>query len=363
MASVIAAKRISRKYKELLDSEDNEIYISLAANLHYPTVLVGWNGKILYKNRKVVGVSGKWRVGSNLKAYMDDEDFRNAMSVKRGEYTTFLIGNEEITVLRFDNYYFLVFMAEFEHNSAHVYSLYNYISNIPDKNFFVSRRLVPKENLSEEITLRCEEFKKRFEHFYRDVKALTEDMSFSEVEKTSEREHNLVNVLENLEDYINCKNFNFGCKFRKEDGADYFVNCCSKDLGVILGLLVFLALQCSSSRKPVLLFDFKKKEKPYSCRLSLSVRSSVTESEIEKYFHSEIIEDEKTLYFQTLKALASKYFWGVGIERKDEQIELFLKIVSCSDADSWFHDSSSYGGFMAVSAFGEFIRIIFGEDI
>ncbi len=354
-------EKISKAYNEAYDPEEREVFISLAANLHYPTVLMSWNGVIIYKNRKASDIRGKWRVGASIKNYLGDELFRNVMTTRKGEYVVAEFEEDKIAVLRFYDHYFLMFMSEFETNGAHIYSLYRYISNIPEKNFFVNRKLVPKNTISEEKRLECESFRRKFKHFYKEIKIFSSGPHYPYSKKVLEKEHDIVDVLIHLAESINNKQVNFGCKFSLEKRYDFFVNCSSKDIGVVFGILVFLSLQCSSARKPVIRFNFEKKEKPYSCRVSLSLKSDMTQEDIERYFLSDELVDERSLYFQTVKNLAAKYFWGLGVEKKGDNIEFYLKIVNSRSKDLWFHDSASYAAVQATFAFEDFISLLFGE--
>ena len=169
---------IKKDNDELSVGDDLEVYISLAANLHYPTVLVGSGGKIIYKNSKAANRCRKWRVGSNLKAYVENLDYKSIMGVKIGDYTVFSNDGDSILVLRFDDFYFLMFVLEFERNVAHFDSLYNYISNIPENNFFANRKLVPKKAMSPEKQKECEAFASKFEYFYKEVEVCVESPKF-----------------------------------------------------------------------------------------------------------------------------------------------------------------------------------------
>lgn len=352
---------IEREYEEFYNEEDVETYISLAANLHYPTVLIEWNGNILYKNPKADKIRGKWRKGSNLKTYVGASLFNNIMATKKGEYVAVLVDDEKIAILRFDDYYFLMFMSDFEINSDHIFILYNYISCIPEKNFFVNRKLVPKENFSEKQISDYETFRRKFEHFYKDVKSCYEDIQCAYMRKSLEKEHDIVDVIMKISDFINRKSYNFSCRFSLEKRYDYYVNCSSKDLGLILGLLVFLCLQCSCTRKPAVRVTFEKKQKPYSCLLSFSVKSKLTEEDIEKLFLSEELIDERSLYFQTARNMTAKYFWGLGVKKSDDQIIFYLKIVTSRSKDMWFHDSSSMEAVNTMFSFEEFMDLLLGD--
>ena len=340
------------------DMEEEEVFISLASCLHHPTILINYGGNIVYKNRRVSNLYSKWRVGSNLKNYVDYTIFKSAMQLKNGDYFCSTYDGEHVAFLRFGKYYFMMYLLGFEVNSNHVFALFHYISCIPEKNFFVNRKLVSKENMSVEQIEKCDKFRKRFEKFYDGFKTFTMDTKEFYTNSIPDKEHDIVDVLLQLVNRINGKHYDFSCRFDLAERDDYYVDCTSKDLGALFGVIFFLALQCSSSKKPVINIGFEKKDNPYFCCVKISVKSDMTKEDVERYFESFELVDERSLYFQTASNMASKYFWGLGADINDGFMVFSLKIVTKPSDDIWFHDVCSYDAACASFFFQDLIRML-----
>lgn len=349
------------RYDKLIDEKEREDYITLVANLHYPTILIGCDGAIVYKNRSATEKRGKWRVSSNLRAYMDDALFYALMATKIGGYVAASLDGEKIAILRFERYYLLIFMSDFELNSEHINTLYDYVTCIPEKNFLENRKLVPKEYLSPDEALKYESFRRKFYRYYKYTRDCFADFNTASFKNGDEKEHNIVDFLERIMWFINQREYNFSCRFHTEKRNDFFVKCSSLDLGSIFGTLVFLSLQCSCTKKPSIRFSLEENKKPCSCILSLSAKSDLTESEVEKYFLSDELIDERSLYYQTLKSMVSKYYWGFGVAKVEERLVFSLKIVASKTKDSWFHDYSLHDAAKSMFSFETFLDLLLGD--
>ena len=84
----------------------------------------------------------------------------------------------------------------------------------------------------------------------------------------------------------------------------------------------------------------------------------MTKEDVEKYFQSYDLVDERSLYFQTASNMASKYFWGLGADINDGFMVFSLKIITKPSDDIWFHDVCSYDASRASFFFQDLIRML-----
>ena len=358
--------------------EDNDFYSlspekvceTIVDSLHYPTVLISLDGRILYKNKREASPVWNWRRGASLKTYVDKEIVFEILCVNIGDYISIIVNENRCAVFRIDNYLFILFLTELEKNGAHLKLLYEYFINIPEKNFFKHRNLDNTDSLNEKQKSLWTDFSKRFEKAYYFSMKSSVDIVSSVFRYKDIRDHEIVNILESLVNMTNNAQKNFVFKFdsgineRRKRCIEFWFKCFSEDIGALIGIIVFLCLQCSKrsrTGRTVIKLDCQKNENIDSCMVSFSVKSDITDSDVGLFFHSNEVLDERTLYFKTARSLALKNFWCVDAEKQGD-ILIFKLFIQYTVPNEWsFGDSCPQSTSSAVTAFSQFMDIILGN--
>ena len=161
-----------------------------------------------------------------------------------------------------------------------------------------------------------------------------------------------------MTEYINSRNLPFSCKFNIKNRENFYVDCTSKDVAAIFAILVFLALQCSDSKKPIVKLDLSKTEKHNFFYITVSTKSSMTEEALQEYLLKGEVSNKMGLYFQTVKVLSSKHFWGLDVSKNGDYIEFSVSIFSTQPKDVWFHDSLLLSASEALDEFEKFFELL-----
>ncbi len=372
MESVIEKEKIINKTEldDFYSLPAQKVCEIIVDSLHYPTVLVDLKGKIIYKNKREASPAWNWRRGASLKAYVDKETAFEISCVNIGDYISIPVNNNRCAVFRIDDYLFILFLSELEKNGAHLEILYDYLTNIPEKNFFKHRNLDKFDSLNDNQKELCQTFPLLFEKAYHLSIVASVDVFLSFVRYKGIRDHEIMNILERLVNMTNSNPKNFIFKFdsgifeRRKRCIEFWFKSFPEDIGALIGTIVFLCLQCSNrsrTGKTVIKLGCQKNENLESCMVTFSVKSSLTKSDVGLFFHSNEVIDERTLYFKTARSIALKNFWGVDAEKQGDNLVFKLFIQYTVPYKLSFCDSCPQSTSLAVKAFSQFMEIILGE--
>lgn len=347
----------------------SQVCEAIVDSLHYPAVIISSKGEVLYKNKNKQSPASGWRTGAALKRYVSGEIISDILKVKSGDYVAININNNCAAVFKINDFYFILFLSELEKNGVHIENLYNYMLCMPEKLFFERFEIQPDENNESIDEKRWKSYKKKFQKTYNDSMNSTMTLYSGFLRSKAYAEHEIFGVLENLKNASKKKNM--GLVFKLDETktqakrylSEFWFKCDPKDLGIILGTITFLCLQCGTrnkSGKTVIKIDAEKNQSIDSCLVTFGVKSDIAESELDVFFRTDVISDERALYLKTAKTLAMKYFWGIDVNKTEDGIA-FRIFMHYSLPSMTFGDSMPCSSKDTVDAFIQFISSLLDE--
>jgi hypothetical protein len=349
---------------EYTDIEPRLVCVGIAEALPHPAVLINCDGELIHKNRKFSWLNLKWRNGSSVKRYIGKENYNATMATRTGDFNAFFLNKMPAASMKICGYFFIVFLSDFEANSTYITCIYDYIEDVVGGILSQLRHM--KENSSDaQIEAACNSFGKKIKNYFSDKSIYGRNAKELVFGDNYTRRHRIEDVLKMLEMVAKDSPLGNKCNVSIKEHRStksFYVRCASRELGVILSMMLFSCIICSSSKKPNIEISLLKHREVEIGEITFSVKSKEKGKDINAIMDSKEYVDERSLYFKAIKTLAFKNLWAFKTYKIADKLCFSLTVIGERTTGLVFSDVALESTFLCMDYFKAFISDVLLKD-
>ncbi len=349
---------------EYADIEPHLVCVGIAESLPHPAVLINGKGELIHKNKKFSWLNLKWRNGSSIKRYIGKENFCTTMKTKTGDFNAFFVNKIPAASIRICGYFLIVFLSDFEANSAYISCIYDYIEDVVGS-ILSQLRHMKESSSDEQIAATCNSFGKKIKNYFDDKSIYGRNAKELVFGDNYTRRHRIEDIIKTMELAVADSPLGSRCNVavrEHRDAKSFYVRCSSRDLGAILSMMLFSCIICSSSKKPNIEISLLKHKEVEVGEITFSVKSKEKGKDINAIIDSKEYVDERSLYFKTIKTLAFKNFWTFKSKKIADKLCFSLVVMGEPAMGLVFGDIALESTALCIDYFKGFINNVLLEN-